>query len=74
MQISHKDALKLENIVRNVFACNRGGMGGFIDAALMALVFLWKEDAADEIVNFLFKWESVFRGNENTEDHFSSYI
>lgn len=86
MQISHRDALTLENIVRNVFACNRGGMGGFIDAdhfeyapfdaALIALALLWKNDATadDEIADFLFKWESIFRGNENTEAHFSSYI
>ena len=52
MRIDHGDAIVLEGIVRNVFSCERAGMGGYIDAdhfesepfdaALIALAPLWK--------------------------------
>lgn len=32
MRIDHGDAVSLEGIVRRVFACQRGEMGGYIDA------------------------------------------
>lgn len=54
MRISHNDAILLENIVRNVFNCDRGSMGGFIDAdhfesepfdaALIAISPLWQKN------------------------------
>ena len=86
MQITHDDAYMLERIVRGVFNCDRGGMGGFIDAdhferapfdaALIVLASLWEKDTHvdDEIADFLCKWEDVFRGNNNTNEPFSSYI
>lgn len=53
MRISHSDAITLEGIVRDVFLCNRGEMGGYIDAdhfesqpfdaALIALAPLWQK-------------------------------
>ena len=52
MRIDHGDAVSLEGIVRRVFACQRGEMGGYIDAdhfesqpfdaALIALAPLWQ--------------------------------
>ena len=32
MRINHGEAIVLESIVRRVFSCDRGGMGGYIDA------------------------------------------
>lgn len=32
MRITHSDAISLESVVRRVFACDRAGMGGYIDA------------------------------------------
>lgn len=32
MRINHGDAYTLELIVRRVFSCDRGAMGGYIDA------------------------------------------
>lgn len=53
MRIEHGDAIVLEGIVRGVFSCQRGEMGGYIDAdrfesepfdaALIALSPLWKK-------------------------------
>lgn len=79
MRIEHGDAIELEAIVRNVFSCQRGEMGGYIDAdhfesepfdaALIALAPLWKNGNFREIEDFLFKWEHVFRkGNEDDLD------
>ena len=79
MRIEHNDAIILECIVRGVYSCQRGGMGGYIDAdhfesepfdaALIALAPLWKKGNFCELENFLFKWEHVFRkGNDNNLD------
>lgn len=79
MRIDHSDAIVLEGIVRNVFSCERAGMGGYIDAdhfelepfdaALIALAPLWKRADFHEIEDFLFKWEQILRneGNENID-------
>lgn len=75
MRINHSDAISLERIVRHVFSCQRGEMGGYIDAdhfesqpfdaALIALAPLWQKADFHDIEDFLFKWEHVFReGNE----------
>jgi hypothetical protein len=78
MRIDHGDAIVLEGIVRNVFSCERAGMGGYIDAdhfesepydaALIALAPLWKRTDFHEIEDFLFKWEQVLRNNEGNEN------
>lgn len=79
MRIEHSDAIELEHIVRKIFSCQRGEMGGYIDAdhfesepfdaALIALAPLWKNGDFDELEDFLFKWEHVFRkGNEDNLD------
>lgn len=76
MRIDHGDALQLETIVRHVFSCDRGEMGGYIDAdhfesqpfdaALIALTPLWKKADFHEMEDFLFKWEHALRkGNED---------
>ncbi|MBR2321293.1 MAG: hypothetical protein IKA57_04075 [Clostridia bacterium] len=76
MRIEHGDAIVLEAIVRRVFSCDRGAMGGYIDAghfesqpfdaALIALAPLWQRTDCSQIENFLLKWEYVFRkGNED---------
>ena len=79
MRIDHSDAIELESIVRKIFSCQRGEMGGYIDAdhfesepfdaALIALAPLWKKGRFHELEDFLFKWEHVFRkGNEDNLD------
>lgn len=84
MRIDHGDAVSLEGIVRRVFACQRGEMGGYIDAdhfesqpfdaALIALAPLWQKADFYEIEDFLFKWEYALR--KENEDGLSaeSYI
>ena len=84
MRIDHGDAVSLEGIVRRVFACQRGEMGGYIDAdhfesqpfdaALIALAPLWQKADFHEIEDFLFKWEYALR--KENEDGLSakSYI
>lgn len=84
MRIDHGDAVSLEGIVRRVFACQRGEMGGYIDAdhfesqpfdaALIALAPLWQKADFLEIEDFLFKWEYALR--KENEDGLSakSYI
>ena len=71
MRITHNDAISLESVVRNVFSCDRAGMGGYIDAdhfesapfdaALIALAPLWQKGDLHEIEDFLFKWEHILR-------------
>lgn len=71
MRISHGDAISLESIVRRVYSCQRGEMGGYIDAdhfesqpfdaALIALAPLWQKADFHEMEDFLFKWEHAFR-------------
>ena len=69
MRITHSDAIVLESVVRNVFSCDRAGMGGYIDAdhfesapfdaALIALAPLWQKADFHEIEDFLFKDEDM---------------
>ena len=76
MRITHGDAISLELVVRSVFSCDRGGMGGYIDAdhfetapfdaALIALAPLWQKGDFHEIEDFLFKWEHTLRSDEDT--------
>lgn len=75
MKINHTDAIKLERIVRRVFSCDRGEMGGYIDAdhfesepfdaALIALAPLWKKANAHELEDFLCKWDNQLRSESN---------
>ncbi len=77
MRIEHGDAIVLEGIVRSVFSCQRGGMGGYIDAdhfesepfdaALIALAPLWEKADFHEIEDFLWKWEHALR-KENEDN------
>lgn len=77
MRIKHYKALELEFIVRKVHYCDRGGMGGFInadhfesspfDAALIALAPLWKNLDFNTVEDFLFKWADKL-GNENDDE------
>ena len=77
MRIEHGDAIVLEGIVRGVFSCQRGEMGGYIDAdhfesepfdaALIALSPLWKKAGFHEIEDFLWKWEHALR-KENEDN------
>jgi len=84
MRISHSDAIVLEGIVRNVFNCDRAGMGGYIDAdhfesepfdaALIALAPLWQKADFYEIEDFLFKWEYELRKNEDNRVNVGAFI
>lgn len=84
MRISHSDAITLEGIVRDVFSCNRGEMGGYIDAdhfesqpfdaALIALAPLWQKADFHEMEDFLFKWEQELRNEDNRNVDVKAYI
>ena len=77
MRISHSDAITLEGIVREVFSCERGGMGGYIDAdhferepfdaALIALAPLWEKATFKQVEDFLYKWEGTLRSTDKEE-------
>lgn len=82
MRISHSDAITLEGIVRRVFSCQRGEMGGYIDAdhfesapfdaALIALAPLWQKADFQEMEDFLYKWEYDLRNEDDVD--VQSYI
>ena len=84
MRITNNDAISLESVVRNVFSCDRAGMGGYIDAdhfesapfdaALIALAPLWQKGDLHEIEDFLFKWEHILRNDEDENADIRSYI
>ena len=84
MSINHGDAVTLEQIVRSVFACDRTGMGGYIDAdhfesapfdaALIALAPLWQKATFQEIEDFLSKWEQPLRNTDNKGVDVQSYV
>ena len=84
MRIKHGDAVVLEAIVRGVFNCERGGMGGLIDAdhferepfdaAIIAIAPLWQKSNSKEIGEFLFKWEHILRNDEEMDADIRSYI
>lgn len=83
MRIGHGDAILLEGIVRSIFSCGRGGMGGYIeadhfesapfDAALIALAPLWQKAEPHEIEDFLSKWEWALR-KESDESIKADYV
>ena len=84
MRINHGIAIVLESIVRRVFLCDRGGMGGYIDAdhfesapfdaALIALAPLWKKADFHEIEDFLIKWETPLRTENDEAINIDLYI
>lgn len=84
MRITHNDAIVLERVVRDVFSCDRAGMGGYIDAdhfesepfdaALIALAPLWQRADSHELDEFLFRWEHALRKDEDTEVDVNAYI
>lgn len=84
MTITQANADELELIVRRVFSCNRGDMGGYIDsdhfrlapfdAALIALAPLWQKDDSDKVEDFLHRWGPVFRDKNDTNASVQSYI
>ena len=84
MRINHGNAIVLESIVRRVFLCDRGGMGGYIDAdhfesapfdaALIALAPLWEKADFHEIEDFLIKWETPLRTENDEAINIDLYI
>ena len=80
----HGDAIVLEAIVRSVFSCDRGEMGGFIDAdhfesqpfdaALIALAPLWQNGDFNEIEDFLYYWGNAFRNEDIDNIDVHEYI
>ena len=84
MRINHGDAVSLEMIARKVYQCDRGGMGGYIDAdhfesspfdaALIALAPLWKNMDFHSVGDFLYKWEYEFRQESSNEQSVRNYI
>ena len=84
MRIKHGDAVVLEAIVRGVFNCERGEMGGLIDAdhferepfdaAIIAIAPLWQKSNSKEIEEFLFKWELILRDKNTEDENIKTYI
>ena len=84
MRIEHDEAVRLEYLVRIAFNCNRGDMGGYIDAdhfasnpfdaALIAIAPLWSNGDAKEIENFLSKWDKILRCNQENDVDIEAYI
>lgn len=84
MKIPQNAAFMLETVVRKVFACERGGMGGYInsdhfksapfDAALIALAPLWKIADPKELEELLSKWEYILRDNTDCNCDINSFI
>ena len=84
MRITHSDAIVLESTVRRVYACDRAGMGGYIDAdhfeaepfdaALIALAPLWTAADPHELEDFLYKWEYALRKEKDETPDVKSYI
>ena len=84
MRISHNHAIELEAVVRQVFNCDRAGMGGYIDAdhfehepfdaALIALAPLWHRGYPHEIEDFLYNWEHQLRDDYDDTVNDLEYI
>ena len=84
MRIKHGDAVVLEAIVRGVFNCERGGMGGLIDAdhferepfdaAIIAIAPLWQKSNSKEVEEFLFNWELILRDKNAKDENINTYI
>ena len=65
MEISHNDAIDLENLVRKVHNCERFGMGMYIDAdhfetnpcdsAGISLSPIWKTFPKETVEDFLYR-------------------
>lgn len=79
MVISHFDAISLETIVRNVFQCERYGVGGFADAdvfesnpfeaAVLCIAAVYHNHHDDEIAEFCRKWRFVFKNPGEEQEH-----
>lgn len=75
MEISHNDAIDLENLVRKVHNCERFGMGMYIDAdhfetnpfdaALIALSPIWKTLPKETVEDFLYRWDCSLRKEDD---------
>ena len=78
MKINHAQALRIENILENMFKCKRSAVGGLIDAdhfetepfdaALLAIGFLWGKieyiNEEQEIDEFIVKWKNLRNQNQ----------
>ena len=88
-KISHNDAIILENLVRNLFRCDRAGVSGLanadhfescpMDAAVMVVSYIYARNLERNEVQydeFLSKYSSVFNYPEenNAEDEVQNYI
>lgn len=81
MKISVAHAESLERIARNVFKCDRGGVGQIVDessfelypmyAAILCIGKLYKAEYDNDIKIFVDKWEYVFDHLEQSEDKFA---
>lgn len=78
MKISVSHAESLERIARNVFKCERGGVGQIVDAssfelypmsaAILCIGRLYKTKYDNDIKTFIDKWELIFDHPEQSED------
>lgn len=78
MKISISHAESLERIARNVFKCERGGVGQIVDAssfelypmsaATLCIGRLYKTKYDNDIKIFIDKWEYIFDHPEQSED------
>lgn len=84
MRIERSDAIILEAVVRGVYGCDRGGMGGYIDAdhfssqpfdaALIALAPLWQRCDKETLESFLYGWECELRSDNNEDVDIAAFI
>ena len=71
--INHNDAIELEQLVRRLYDCDRGGVSGMVDAdyfddkpiqaAVLVIAYLYARDLVSnpyEYDEFLHKYETVF--------------
>lgn len=85
MEINHVDAIELEELVCQVFHCNRFGVGGFVDADILednpfeattlCIGKLYNGLHDEEISSFARKWRSIFEYPEESKEYtMSQYI
>lgn len=85
--IKYEIGSNLESIVRNVYSCGEGGMGGIIstthlreqpfDAALLAIAPLWRKGNYQELEQFFSEWEPQMRSpslNDKTASDFEKAL
>ena len=82
--IEYEKACQLEAIVRNIYSCGNGGMGGLICtsvfqdnpfyAAVISLAPVWKKIDCHQLESFIIKWREKLEKKEPTNDEADAFI